>query len=114
MQITKVKLIKGGDAVELTVIRLDDNKKPFKCDEEHPSPVHVDFKAAMKGLAIHFAILTDYVKPKQVKDINKYDVDLIAGFEVTSYSIKGDSEDKGITLTGYKRKDNGKCVIKVI
>lgn len=111
MQITKVKLIKGGDnGIEISTVKLEANKSTTKANEEHSAAVHVDFKAAMTSLAIHFGLLSDYLKPSQVKNIDKYDVELIKDFTVTGFSIKGDAEDKGFVLTGYKKKSNGKTI----
>ena len=110
MKILKVKLVKGGESVELLLSK-QEGKSITKSKEEHSAPVHADFIAAMKSLAIHFGILTDYIKPKEVKNISQYDVKLIEDFTVTGYSIGGDEEDRGVTITGMKRKSNGKMII---
>lgn len=124
MQITKVKLIKGGETLELSTVKQEANRSTTKAKEEHSAAVHVDLKSAMLQLAIHFAILADYIKPSQVKAIKvpdeemgvdvdelSYDPELIKGFNVTGYSLGGDEEDRGIIITGHKLKSNGKAII---
>lgn len=112
MQITKVKLIKGGDSgLEISTVKTELNKSTTKANEEHSAPVHVDLKGAMKAIAIHFGILSDYIKVKDVKNIERYDTKLIEDFVVTGFSVKGDEEDRGVVITGMKKKANGKFII---
>lgn len=111
MHISKVKFIKGGNQVALTFTKIEADKTSTDVTEIHRAPAHIDFRAAVQSLAIHFAILADYVAPKQVKMIDKYEPKLIEGFIVSGYSIGGDEDDRGITITGHKLKSNGKAII---
>lgn len=58
-------------------------------------PVHDDLKNAFKSLDMHMAILCDELSPKDVtKKIDDYTA---KGFTVT-----GNDENEGITITGFK------------
>jgi hypothetical protein len=79
--------------------------------EEHGKvEVHPDLKNAFIGLRIHFAVLADYVKIKQVPNPVQFKEELVADFRVTGFSIGGSDDDFGVVLTGLKTTPSGKTV----
>ena len=105
MNLTKVKIVKGKF---LHIEYTKDDKTVVV--EDHKIEVHQDMIGAFSGMRIHFAILADYVKIKEVPNAMKYDEGLVEAFRVTSYSIGGDDDDQGVTLTGVKTVPSGKTV----
>jgi hypothetical protein len=100
MKILKVKLIKGGEKLELGmkesgIIQADDVK-------ECKNPVHPDLSKAVQSLAVHLAILCDFIEPKQSKD-----EDEIEKFTVTGYAIGGKEGEEGVTITGMRKTKSG-------
>ena len=67
-------------------------------------PVHDDLKEAFKKLDRHLAILCDEVKTPKEKDFDGADY---PGFTVRSFSIGGNDEQEGVTVSGYKEGKYG-------
>lgn len=100
IKILRVKLIKGGEKLELGIkesgtIQADDTK-------ECKNAVHPDLSTAVQSLAVHLAILCDFIDPKQSKD-----TDEIEKFTVTGYSIGGKEGEEGVTITGMRKTKTG-------
>lgn len=110
IRILKCKLVKKGEALSVEYSRQERDKSITIVSEEHKAPVHTDLKNAFLGVAIHFAILSDYVKVKQVKDIRDYDSDLIEGFNVSTIHRGGAEDEEYIILTGSKITATGRAV----
>lgn len=109
IKITKVKILKDS-APELEY-KIEKGKDSVARNENHTAKPHEDFVNSLLGLKIHLAILTDYVKPKQVKKITEYDSELVEEFNVTGFSVKGKSEEEeGVVITGYKITPSGQIV----
>lgn len=100
IKILKVKLIKGGEKLELGIkesgtVQANDYK-------ECTNPVHPDLSKAVQALAVHLAILCDFIEPKQSSD-----TDEIEKFTVTGYSIGGKEGEEGVIITGMRKTKSG-------
>lgn len=82
-----------------------DGKSHHERNEECDGPVHQDLKDALAGLAVHLALLTDYLSENKAKD-----KELISAFNVTGYSLSGEDHDQ-VIITGYKNTKRGTAVI---
>lgn len=105
IEIYKVKLKGGGDDgvdIRYHETGLIDSNIPRECE----NPVHEDFKNAVQGLAVHLAILTDFLPIKKSGDAGA-----IAMFTVTGYSVKGEDGNRGFVITGYLSTKRGGTVI---
>ena len=69
--------------------------------------MHPDLKGKFREFRVHLALLCDYISTQQVKDLDKYNQELVDKFNVSSVSIKED----GCVITGYKITKSGKAVI---
>lgn len=67
-------------------------------------PVHDDLKDAFKKLHVHLALLCDETKVKKGEDVSTIE---IAGFDVRGFSISGNDENEGVTISGYKEGKYG-------
>jgi hypothetical protein len=67
-------------------------------------PVHDDLKDAFAKLNKHLAILCDEVKTPKEKDFEAAD---FPGFTVRSFSIGGNDEHEGVTVSGFKEGKYG-------
>lgn len=111
-EIIKVRLhkTKKGNGIVLTYKRKD-NGDDVDGSETHKALIHQDLQAGIDSLAIHLAILTFYVKTGQVEDIARPDPALSETFHVNGYSIGGDDDNPGITITGHHNGPNNLAVI---
>lgn len=111
LMISRVKLVKK-EFLSISYNRIDTaDGSTVVVNEDHKSPVHPDLKAKLLALRVHLALLCDYISTKQLKDITAYNQELVDNFTVTSISIGGKDDNKGIVLTGYKKTNNNKVVI---
>jgi hypothetical protein len=103
IKILAVKLLKGGEKMELSLkesgtIQSDDSKN---CK----NPVHPDLAKAVQALAVHLAILTDYLDQK-----DSGNTEALEKFTVTGYSIGGKEDEEGIVITGMRKTKRGKSL----
>lgn len=109
IKILKAKIVKK-ETLSVEYSREEKDKSITIVNEEHRAPVHQDLRNAFVGLHIHFAILSDYVRVKQVKDIESYDSELIEGFSVSCLHKGGAEDETYIILTGSKITASGRAV----
>jgi hypothetical protein len=109
IKILKAKIVKK-ETLSVEYSREEKDKSITIVSEEHRAPIHQDLKNAFIGLHIHFAILSDYVRVKQVKDIDSFDSDLIEGFSVSCLHKGGTEDESYIILTGSKITASGRAV----
>lgn len=100
VKILKVKLVKGGEKLELVLKESD--KVKSKDNKECENPVHPDLSNAVQALAVHLAILTDFIEPKQSNDAEE-----LEKFTVTGYSVKDKLGVEGVVITGMRRTKTG-------
>lgn len=103
IKIKKVKLLKEGEKLELEY--QETGEMDATNDKICLTPVHKDLKDAVSGLAVHLAILTDYIPEKKAKDTEE-----IEKFVCTGYSIGGKEDQEGVTITGYRKTKRGGTV----
>lgn len=60
-------------------------------------PVHQDLKDAFDKLHVHLAIICDQKKAPKKKD---FESTFFEGFDVKSFSIGGNDENEGVTISG--------------
>jgi hypothetical protein len=112
---SKVIIIKGkllkGDKVEISYKKQESNiSKPVGCSEENPNPPRKELKEAFAALAIHAALLGEFVSTALVPDFDNVNQELIKDFTVTGFTITGSEEDEGVIITAHKKLKNGKSL----
>lgn len=105
MSSVKIKKAKIKDElfldVEYTEILPGHSKKDTKLS--CTVPVHQDLKDKFSILNKHLAVLCDELDlPGKVKVLEDWNPEELQGFEVKSFSIGGNDEDEGCTLSGMK------------
>lgn len=111
IRLLKSKIVKKGESLTVEYSRQEKDGTMTIINEDHKATVHQDLKNAYVGLAIHFAILSDYVTVKMVKNISNYDSDLIEPFTVSGIHRGGAEDEEYVILTGHKLTASGKAVI---
>lgn len=111
IRLLKTKIVKKGESLTVEYSRQEKDGSTTIISEEHKAPVHQDLKNAFFGLHVHFAILSDYLTVKVIKDIRNYDSDLIEPFTVSGVHRGGAEDEEYIILTGHKLTASGKAVI---
>ncbi len=102
--ITKGKLIRN-DKIEIEYQKNDGaESNPAECSEKHTSTAHKDLIKAFKCLAIHAALIGEYLSPAAVTNIDKPDTDLIKNFTVFGFEV----DEEGVTLSARKTLITGK------
>jgi hypothetical protein len=69
-------------------------------NEKHKARFHNDLRTAFNNMAIHLAIMTGYVNPGQVKNIETPKPELSEDFKVSGFAYGKDEDDPGIIITG--------------
>lgn len=67
-------------------------------------PVHDDMKEAFQRLHVHLALLCDETKLKKGEDVQQA---VIPDFFVRGFSVSGNDENEGVTISGYKEGKYG-------
>lgn len=103
MEFKKIKLIKSAKAHIVYSLNEADGKKKTITEDSDAKP-HEDFIHAMDRIRVHFAILTGYLKPADVKDPETFTgpAGFLEGFKVSSVSISGEEEDQGVVISGHR------------
>jgi len=104
IKILKVKLIKGGEKVDVQYEESGAVKSSTEklCDVK----CHDDLVQAVQGLSPHLAVLTGYVNQK---DIRK--ADLLSPFTVNGYSIGGKEGEEGFMILGSRSSEYGSVTL---
>jgi len=106
MSNVKIKKAKIKDELFLEVEFNEDLPGHCKKDTKLTStiPVHQDLKDAFRKLHVHLAILCDEVTAPKKKD---FDTAEFSDFDVRGFSISGNDDSEGVTLSGYKEGKYG-------
>lgn len=108
--ITKGKLLKG-DKIEVDYTKKDSSdSKPAKCSEEHSDPPTKGFRDAFGSLAVHAALIGEFIPLTSISDINEPDPEVIKDFNVSGFTVVGEDDDEGVILTAQKTLKTGKIV----
>lgn len=105
--IKKVKLLKQGEKLEIDYQETGDMQSTVSKTCENA--VHPDLKNAVSALAVHLALLTDYITEKRARDKEE-----LEKFVVTGYSIGSKEDDEGVVITGYRKTRSGKTHLQVL
>lgn len=103
-KITQIKLIKAGEKLQVGFEETGDNPSVVPKKIFH-NRCHPDLIRATNALAVHLAIMTEYIPEK-----NAHKSDLLERFIVTGYSIGGKEGEEGLVITGYRKLKSGKTV----
>lgn len=111
-KIVKVRLhdTKKGRGLIISSIDTDPNGEEVNNPGAiHKAIIHGNLQSALDALAIHFAIMSGYVKPVQVEDIAMPAPELSESFHVKGYSLGGDEDEgtAGVIISGHKILPNG-------
>ena len=81
---------------------------PDGTHSEHPGEayperyMHKDLRSKFKALAIHLALAMGYIAKDEIKNIKRYNKELVDSFTVTGVSIKA---GEGVVITGHKKTE---------
>jgi hypothetical protein len=106
--ITKAKILKD-DKVEISFTRTSTKHKPSSVNEEHRDAPHEDFKKSFADLAVHAAIIAEFIPADEISDISAPEHQQLKNFTVTGITIHG--EDEGVNITAMKTLKNGKMML---
>lgn len=108
IEITKGKLLKG-DKVEIEYTKRDSpDSKPAECSEKHTDPPRPEFKKAFANLAIHAALIGEFIPLTHIDDLT--DPRAAEDFNVSGFTCIGEDEDAGVILTAQKTLKSGKTL----
>lgn len=110
INITKGKLLKG-DKIEVEYSKQSDIKnKPTHVSEECSNPPHADLRKAFSNLAVHAALLGEFIAPVMIRDIEDVNPDLVSDYTVTGFTITGKDETEGVIISAQKKLKSGKTL----
>lgn len=102
-----VSIEKETDFLKLSATEKN-GKLPKEMEDVFKAPVHKKLKTALQKLAVHAAILADYIDISKCKKVSDIDAELFATFNVTSvhfkYGKKGDSVQINATCKTFREK----------
>jgi hypothetical protein len=110
----EIKSVKIKDSKPLVIyFPLDDNgEHQAELTYDKGPKCHEDFEKKMDNLKVHFTLLTGYLKPGPIKNIEKVIEDeIVKSFSVGGFHIGGKDEDQGIVIVGHRILPNGKAQI---
>lgn len=109
-QILKAKILKG-EKVNILYMRIENDMTFTKIGEEHNGKPHADLTNAFGAIAIHAALLAEFITLDKVKDINNPDHPKLKDFTISGFTIAGDDVEEGVIITGLKTLRGGKKMV---
>lgn len=111
MEIKKARLLKVPDGYGLAIAFAATDKVGARQtgEEKFYGLIHPDLKAAWDRLKIHMAMIPGLVSPTEVDDIAQPDMELFDKFFIHAFSIGGDDDAPGVTLSGHWITYRGKA-----
>lgn len=106
--IHSAKFLKEKAVIDYTEER-GTNLKPVRRNDEFRDIPHPHLVNAYKGLAVHAAIIAEFIPAGEIDDIKKPDHDDLPNYHVTGFHISGEDRDQ-IVLTGQKTLKTGKIL----
>lgn len=106
--IHSAKFLKEKAVIDYTEER-GANLKPVRRSDEFRDIPHPHLINAYKGLAVHAAILAEFIPATEIEDIKKPEHDELDRYHVTGFHISGEDRDQ-IVLTGQKTLKSGKIL----
>ncbi len=104
IEITKVKIEtpkKGNQKLEIEFIKNMSNGEKRPASEVLDAPQHADLKQSFLNVRVHLGLMIGHIRIKEIKNILTPPDELVDPFTFHSFSIGGDDEDPGVTLTGH-------------
>lgn len=113
IKIKKAKIISGKHSSRVEVKYAKDSESGLHTEaEESPDwEPHQDLTDAMNNLAVHYALLNEFIPTEKKKKIPGYDLALYANCVVSGFSVSGDEGKEGVVITGHRLLTNGKAQI---
>lgn len=109
--VSKVKLVDDEYlAVEFSKSE-DDGTNSTGTYENRKRPVHDDFRKALLGMRIHWALGMTYLAAGKKKSVDAFDEEDLKDYTVTGISLGKNEDETGVVITGYKTREDGKCCI---
>lgn len=112
IEIKKAK-VKNGIFLAYEYVEKTENYEN-KISTSSDAPIHEDLRSCFQRLVPHFALLTEeVVKSNVIEDAISgilEDEPALAKFSVTGFTIGGNGDTEGVTLTGHKELESGKLV----
>lgn len=108
---SKIK-ITAKNKVEVTYSTPAEDGGSFTANEEHNGKPHEDFKKAMQRLAVHLAVISEFLPPKGVKNLEteRDNSGEVEKFTVRGFTLGGDEDDEWIILSGYRLQSTGRAL----
>jgi len=112
MEIKKARLLKvpDGYGLDLTIEGVDKAGAVVNGTDKYRGLIHSDLKKAFDRLRIHLAMIPGFVSPSLVEDIASPDPAFFEKFFIHAFSIGGDVDTRGITLSGHWITYRGKAL----
>jgi hypothetical protein len=112
MDIKKTRLLKvnGGHGLDLTMEGQDNAGAAMNGNDKFKGLIHQDLRNAIEGLKIHYAMIAGFLPTDTVEDIAAPDMAAFEKYHVHGYSIGGDDDKPGITISGHFINYRGKAV----
>jgi hypothetical protein len=106
--IHSAKFLKEKAIIDYTEER-GTNLKPVRRNDEFRDIPHPHLINAYKGLAVHAAIIAEFIPAGEIENIKKPEHEELSRYHVTGYHISGEDRDQ-IVLTGQKTLKTGKIL----
>lgn len=112
MEIKKARLLKvtDGYGLDLTIDGVDKAGAVVNGSDKYRGLIHSDLKKAFDRLKIHLAMIPGLVPASAVEDIAAPNMDLFDKFFIHAFSVGGDEDTRGITLSGHWITYRGKAL----
>jgi len=108
-EIRKAKITSNG-TLEVILFEHHPDKTDREVNIKCQQLAHIDMQNAFKKLVFHLAFICDLHEAKNLTpDDFKPEFDLTK-FKVTSFSIGGNDDSSGVTITGQKELEGGKIL----
>jgi hypothetical protein len=108
-EVRKVKVTRGR-TLEVELIEKLEDKSDREVSMKCSQLVHNDLYRAMDKLKVHFVKLCDLFEGKDLTPETFDSEEQLTKFKVTSFSIGGEEESEGVTITGQKELAGGKIL----
>lgn len=109
VKILKGKILKGPEvSVEYTEFKEDGHND--NCSFSRKVEPHPDLSAAFKSLAVHAALLGEFIPLASLANLDSVDKKLIEPFTVTGFSQTGGDDNPGVMLHAQRRLSTGKLL----
>lgn len=95
------KLIQAGKHAKIWFS--ENGKNPGESEKFAQNRCHPDLIKGMQGLAVHLAVLTEYILPKKSKD-----ADEVSKFVVTGFRIRSSKSGEELVITGFRKIKRGR------